>query len=164
MKRALILSAFALALAAPAKAQPLDPSLDPATYTVGAVSSSDGARTLAIARRYTGGNPTRRRFLWCQDFVNFVERRAGRRGTGSRHSHSSLSYGSRVARVHARPGDIVVLRRGRTGGHSGFFSRWADGGRRVVLVSGNSGGRRGARVVTERAYEAGRILGIRRPQ
>lgn len=153
----------AVSLAAPAAADPDDPAalIPPDGSSASHVQHSAGG-TLHIARRYIGGNPTGRRYLWCADFVNHVERRAGRPGTGNRSSLGFRSYGTRIARGRARPGDIVVLSR-RGGGHVGYFVRYVDGGRRVVLISGNTGGRRGARVVGEGRYDAGRIVAIVRP-
>jgi uncharacterized protein (TIGR02594 family) len=115
--------------------------------------------TLAIARAYLGTNPTGRRSLWCADYVNLVERKAGRAGTGSRMARSYLSYGSAVSLSRARPGDIVVLSRGRRGGHVGYFKR-LDGRGNPVLISGNACSPRRVCVST---YPRSRVLGVRRP-
>ncbi|MCB1476659.1 MAG: hypothetical protein H6883_07285 [Rhodobiaceae bacterium] len=113
-----------------------------------AVVGSQG-RTVAIARSYIGKNPTGHAYLWCARFLNVVEKKAGRPGTGSAHSSSFLKYGQRVSRSAARPGDIVYRPR-RGGGHVELFVRWADQGRtRYVAISGNSCGKRGKRYVCE---------------
>lgn len=126
-------------------------------------SSPPGGRadTLAIARRHLGTNPTGRRSLWCADFLNLVERQAGRPGTGSRLARAYLGYGRPVRLAEARPGDIVILSRGRRegrGGHVGYLV--ARSGGTVRLVSGNACR---PRRVCESNFPAGRILGIRRP-
>lgn len=116
---------------------------------------------LAVASRYIGTNPTKRRTLWCAEFMNFVERKLGRRGTGSALARSFAKYGRAVSRSEARPGDIVVLSR-RGGGHVGYLAEPIRGGK-VVLISGNSGGgRSGRRVVSKSAYPLGRVIAIRR--
>ncbi|MCT8970571.1 TIGR02594 family protein [Microbaculum marinisediminis] len=120
-------------------------------------SSRHDAPAISIARRYLGGNPTGRRSLWCADFMNLVEREAGRPGTGSRLARSYLGYGRPVS--SPRPGDIVVLwrgsQRGRSG-HVGYFMGFD--GRGVRLISGNHG-----RKVGIGTYPTARVLGFRRP-
>ncbi len=106
-------------------------------FNGGSSSSSGGgggSSVLAIARGYLGGNPTGRRRLWCAYFMNLVERKAGRSGTGSGMARSYASYGRRVS--DPRPGDIAVLRR-RGGGHVGYVM--STSGNKVTLISGNHG-------------------------
>lgn len=112
---------------------------------------------LVIARGFLGTNPTGRRSLWCADFMNLVEARAGRKGTGSRLARSYLEYGAPVRRPV--PGDIVVLRRGRDArsGHVGYLL--AEEAGHVRLISGNY---RGA--VGVGRYPKSRVLGYRRPR
>lgn len=112
-----------------------------------------GGGALAIARRYIGGNPTGKSSLWCADFMNLVERRAGREGAGSRMAMAYLGYGTRVSKP--QPGDIVVLSR-KGGGHVGYFVGWEDG--KIVVLSGNHG-----RKVGIGTYPASRVVGYRRP-
>ncbi len=155
---AALVAAFLLAV--PANASPLagDPSL-PSVIVAGKTERplTGRADTLSIARRYMGTNPTHRRTLWCQSFVNLVERKAGRKGTGSDLARSALGYGRPVRLTDARPGDIVVLSR-RGGGHSGFLVSRSGG--TVRLISGNACN---PRRVCESSYPESRILGIRRP-
>lgn len=117
------------------------------------VGRSGGGDSLSIARRYLGGNPTGRSSLWCADFINLVERKAGREGAGSRLATAYLDYGTKVSKP--QPGDIVVLTR-RGGGHVGYFVGWEDG--KIVLLSGNHGKKVGIGT-----YPASRVLGYRRP-
>ena len=96
--------------------------------------SGGGSSAVSIARRYLGGNPTGRSRLWCAHFMNVVERKLGRSGTGSGMARSYASYGRRVS--NPRPGDIAVLRR-RGGGHVGYVM--SVSGSKVQLISGNHG-------------------------
>lgn len=113
------------------------------------------ARAVAIAERYIGTNPTTRRSLWCANFLGMVEKKAGRRGTGSDLARSYTSYGHRVAKP--KVGDIAVLSRGK-GGHVGYFVGWDKKGR-AVLISGNSRGGK----VSKGSYSASRVIAWRRP-
>lgn len=146
-----------------AHASPLagDPSLPAGLSSPGRHSASSPlvgrADTLAIARRHLGTNPTGKRSLWCADFANLVERKAGRAGTGSRMARSFLGYGRPVRLADARAGDVVVLGR-RGGGHVGYLVSRSGG--TVRLISGNACS---PRRVCESSYPASRILGIRRP-
>ena len=115
--------------------------------------SGGGSGALAIARSYLGGNPTGRRRLWCAYFMNLVERKAGRSGTGSGMARSYASYGRRVS--DPRPGDIAVLRR-RGGGHVGYVM--SVSGNKVQLISGNHG-----RKVGIGSYPRSRVIAFVRP-
>lgn len=143
--------AFMLIMATEAAA--IDPSL-PVT-SAPSLRMSSGA--VSIAKRYLGGNPTRRSRLWCAAFMNMVEQKAGRRGTGSDAARSYLSYGQRVSRP--RPGDIVVLWRGGPNGRSGHVGYFlADEGSHIRIISGNHN-----RKVGIGTYPKSRVLGYRRP-
>ena len=158
LKLAALVAAFLLVV--PAGASPLagDPSVP--VGAVGRWQTLAGERvdTLSIARRHLGTNPTGKRSLWCADFANLIERKVGRAGTGSRMARAFLAYGTPVRLPQARAGDIVVLGRGRQGGHVGYFVSRSGG--TVRLISGNACR---PRRVCESAYPASRILGIRRP-
>lgn len=107
---------------------------------------SGNHRLVRVTKRDVGRNPTGRRYLWCQDYVNLALRRAGYRGTGSRRALSSLKIGSRISNPKA--GDIAVRKRGRYGGHSGIVVAVSRG--KFLLRGGNQCGRRGRRVVCDR--------------
>jgi uncharacterized protein (TIGR02594 family) len=80
------------------------------------------------------GLPTQ---LWCADFMNFVLRRAGGKGTQSRAARSFLDYGKRLD--GPRVGAIAILyRKGLNSGHVGVV-RGTDGRGNPILVSGNHG-------------------------
>ena len=117
-----------------------------------------GRNALAIAERYIGTNPTKMRRLWCANFLGLIEKKAGRAGSGSNFARSYASYGKKISRHEARPGDIVVMARGKRGGHVGYFAGWAGNGKAIV-VSGNSRGGK----VSKGQYALSRIIAWRRP-
>lgn len=118
-----------------------------------------GGNALAIASRYIGTKPKgMMRHLWCAQFLGMIEKKVGRSGTGSNLARSYASYGDRVDLQSARPGDIVVLARGRRGGHVGYFVGWAANGQ-AILISGNSG----PGIVRKSQYAASRIVAVVRP-
>jgi uncharacterized protein (TIGR02594 family) len=119
---------------------------------------SSGSRALAIAQKYIGTNPTKMRRLWCANFLGMIEKKAGRSGSGSNFARSYADYGKKVSRHDAKPGDIVVMSRGKRGGHVGYFAGWADNGKAIV-ISGNSRGGK----VSKGQYAASRIFAWRRP-
>jgi uncharacterized protein (TIGR02594 family) len=89
--------------------------------------------------------------LWCADFVNFILRRTGHPTTNSRAAKSFLEYGKRVDTP--RVGAIVVLTRGKNGGHVGIV-RGTDGAGNIIVISGNHGNK-----VAESNYPKSRVLG-----
>jgi uncharacterized protein (TIGR02594 family) len=88
--------------------------------------------------------------LWCADFMNFVLRRTGYNGTGSRAAREFLKYGRRVD--GPRVGAIAIFTRGRNGGHVGIV-RGTDGTGNPIIVSGNHGNK-----VWESVYPKSRVL------
>lgn len=126
-----------------------------------ASESRTGRNAVAIARRYVGRNPTGWKRLWCAVFANLVEKKAGRPGTGSAMAKSFATYGKPVPKKAAKPGDIVVLAR-RGGGHVGYAVEPPKGGK-IKLISGNTGGRKGRRIVAEGYYPMARVIAVRRP-
>lgn len=122
-----------------------------------------GVNAVDIAMRHIGKNPTGMSRLWCARYVGMVERKAGRKGTGSDMARSYAKYGKAVKGLkHIKKGDIVVLSRGKRGGHVGYATGKVVKGK-VQLVSGNSGGKPGRRAVTVSHYSAAKIIAIRRP-
>ena len=100
------------------------------------------------ARRWLGGNPTRRSRLWCAAFMNFVLERTGRRGSGSDLARSFASYGHRVSGPQI--GAIAVMVR-KGGGHVGVVSG-VDASGNPIVISGNHGHR-----VAEAVYPSRRV-------
>jgi uncharacterized protein (TIGR02594 family) len=101
------------------------------------------ADVVSMASRYVGTNPTRMRRAWCANFMNMMERKAGRPGTGSNLAASFLrsKHYKRIPRSQLRRGDIVYNGR-RGGGHVSYYIGEVPGkkGRGVCAktISGNT--------------------------
>jgi len=171
MKRplALILTcAFAFGLAAPTHATGGDKANDrfantepqeqmPRSRSDAAEAAAQvpgAAGVLLEALRWRGrtaqqiGLPTK---LWCADFMNFVLKRAGGKGTQSRAARSFLQYGKKLD--GPRVGAIVIFyRRGPNNGHVGVV-RGTDGNGNPVVVSGNHG-----HAVKQSVYPKSKVL------
>lgn len=156
MKRsiaALTACALVLSVAAPAQAagnkrhdrfantEPLEPMARSRSDAIEAAGQVPGAAMVLLeALRWRGrtasqlGLPTK---LWCADFMNFVLRSAGGKGTRSRAARSFLKFGKKLD--GPRVGAIAILRRaGPQNGHVGVV-RGTDGQGNPILVSGNHG-------------------------
>jgi uncharacterized protein (TIGR02594 family) len=117
------------------------------------------SRAIQEARKYLGKKPKgMMRSLWCAQFMNYIEKKVGRPGTGSNlaRSYTKSKHYKRVSKP--KPGDIAVLARGKSGGHVGYFTGWAPNGK-AVLISGNSSGGK----VAEGRYSTKRIIAWVRP-
>lgn len=122
------------------------------------ITEVQAARSVSIAKKYIGKNPTGQRYLWCADFINYVHRKVGVRSTKSRAARSFLQAGKRVSRKSARPGDVVYRARGRSGGHVELFVRWANKNKtKYVAITGNTCGKRGRRYVCQVTRSAKRM-------
>ncbi|MBS0245682.1 MAG: TIGR02594 family protein [Proteobacteria bacterium] len=113
-----------------------------------------GASILLEALRYRGANAKQLGLpaqLWCADFMNFVIKKAGAKGTHSRAARSFLEFGKRLD--GPRVGAIAILRRGGPqNGHVGVV-RGTDGQGNPILISGNSGN-----MVRQSAYPKEKVL------
>ncbi len=170
MKRsiaALITCGFVAGIIAPAHAtgvkgtdrfantEPLEPMARSRSDAAEAAAQVPGAAGVLLeALRWRGrtakqiGLPTQ---LWCADFMNFVLRRAGGKGTQSRAARSFLQYGKKLD--GPRVGAIAILyRRGPNSGHVGVV-RGTDGQGNPILVSGNHGP-----TVKESVYPKGKVM------
>src|SRR3954453_7117984 len=107
-----------------------------------------GSGLVSEARRYVGGNPTRRGGLWCARFMNMVLQHTGHQGTGSDMASSFAHYGTRVSGPQV--GAIAVMGR-RGGGHVGLITG-IDAQGNPIMISGNNGNR-----VREAPISRGRI-------
>jgi uncharacterized protein (TIGR02594 family) len=128
---------------------------------IGTVEWKDGHNPRVVAYFKDAGHPgvTDDETAWCAAFVGAMLARAGGKGTGQLTARSYLGWGEEVARADAKPGDLVVLKRGNSSwqGHVGFFVR--DHGSTITILGGNQ-----ANAVNRRAYKVagGQLLGIRR--
>jgi uncharacterized protein (TIGR02594 family) len=149
----LTIGALALALAAPANAaavkasdrfantEPHESMPRSRSDAAEAAAQIPGAAAVLLeALRWRGrtaqqlGLPTK---LWCADFMNFVLRKAGGRGTHSRAARSFLEFGRKLD--GPRVGAIVIFyRKGGNNGHVGVV-RGTDGQGNPIVVSGNHG-------------------------
>jgi uncharacterized protein (TIGR02594 family) len=163
----LITCAFAAGAAAPAHAtakrhierfanvEPQETITRSRTDAIEAAGQVPGAAMVLLeALRWRGrsarqiGLPTK---LWCADFMNFVLRRAGGKGTHSRAARSFLKYGKKLD--GPRVGAIAILyRRGPNNGHVGVV-RGTDGQGNPIIVSGNHGN-----AVRQAVYSKNRVL------
>jgi uncharacterized protein (TIGR02594 family) len=112
------------------------------------------AAVLLEALRWRGrtakqlGLPTK---LWCADFMNFVFRKAGGKGTSSRAARSFLDFGKKLD--GPRVGAIAIMyRKGANNGHVGVV-RGTDGQGNPIVVSGNHGP-----TVMQSVYPKGKVI------
>ena len=169
MKRLIAIAlagACALVAAAPARAtgekgdrfpnvEPLETVTRSRTDAAEAAGQVPGASAVLLeALRWRGrtaqqiGLPTK---LWCADFMNFVLRRAGGKGTHSRAARSFLEYAKRLD--GPRVGAIAILyRKGLNSGHVGVV-RGTDGKGNPILISGNHGP-----TVRQSVYDKSRVM------
>jgi len=156
MKRSIAIvmtCALALAFAAPAHAtgqkvaerfantEPLEPMPRSRTDAADAAAQVPGSSGVLLeALRWRGrtakqlGLPSQ---LWCADFMNFVLKSAGAKGTHSRAARSFLQFGTRLD--GPRVGAIAIFsRKGPNNGHVGVV-RGTDGEGNPIVVSGNHG-------------------------
>lgn len=138
-----------------ANVEPLEPMPRSRTAAIEAAGQVPGAALVLLeALRWRGrtarqiGLPTK---LWCADFMNFVLRRAGGKGTHSRAARSFLKFGKKLN--GPRVGAIVIFyRKGPNNGHVGVV-RGTDGAGNPIVVSGNHGNE-----VRQSVYPKSRVL------
>jgi len=138
-----------------ANTEPLEPITRSRTDAIEAAAQVPGAAGVLLeALRWQGrsanqiGLPTK---LWCADFMNFVLRRAGGKGTQSRAARSFLQYGTKLD--GPRVGAIAIMyRKGPNNGHVGVV-RGTDGQGNPIIVSGNHGN-----AVRQAVYSKNRVL------
>ena len=97
---------------------------------------------------------------WCAAFVGAILVRAGGKGTNSLLAQSYLKWGVKVDIKDAKPGDVVVIKRGSKSwqGHVFFFHSWHD----AKTING-LGGNQGDQVnVKKFRIDDGKLLGVRR--
>ena len=113
-------------------------------------------RVLEYLQSTTLGTPDNQRdeTPWCSAFVNFCVNGAGYQGTDSAWARSWLGWGQEAQEL--QPGVVVVLKRGKSSGHVGF---WIDEDESsVCLFGGNQNDS-----VCEAWFSKDRVLGYREP-
>lgn len=111
---------------------------------------------VSVAGRYLGGNPTGWAHVWCGEFMGIVVRQAGYQPPrGFALARNWAHFGHEVS--PGTPGSIMVMSRGRRGGHVGVVLANLGGGR-VMLRSGNHGHR-----VADGVYPMSRAIAWRAP-
>lgn len=97
---------------------------------------------------------------WCSSFVNYCAAEAGYETSGKLDARSWLKVGMPVELADARPGDVVILWRGRKDswqGHVAFLEHHNAKRGLLYLLGGNQNNE-----VNITAYDPGKLLGIRR--
>jgi uncharacterized protein (TIGR02594 family) len=135
--------------------EPLEPMPRSRTDAAEAAAQVPGAAAVLLeALRWRGRTATQLGLpakLWCADFMNFVLRKSGGKGTQSRAARSFLDYGKRLD--GPRVGAIAIFaRKGPNNGHVGIV-RGTDGQGNPIVVSGNHGP-----TVTQSRYPKSRVL------
>lgn len=124
--------------------------------------SSKSHSAVSVASRYINTNPTGQSRLWCAKFINYVEKKMGRKGTNSNLAFSFKSYGTKVSLSNIRKGDIVVNSR-RGGGHVSYFIEWVERGKKMRTISGNTCRSKRGRTVCVSVRSVHNIVAVRRP-
>ncbi len=126
---------------------------------VGTVEWRDGHNPKVVAYFKDSGNAGVKddETAWCAAFVGAMLKRAGIKGTGKLNARSYLDWGAPVERKDAKPGDIVIFKRGNSSwqGHVAFFVK--DRGALIDVLGGNQ-----ANAVNVKGYQSAALLGIRR--
>jgi len=126
---------------------------------IGTVEWRDGNNPKVVAYFKDSGNAGVKddETAWCAAFVGAMLARSGVNGTGKLNARSYLQWGEHVDRSDARPGDIVVFKRGNSSwqGHVAFFV--SDTKTHIQVLGGNQ-----ADAVNVKSYRAADLLGIRR--
>jgi uncharacterized protein (TIGR02594 family) len=126
---------------------------------VGTVEWKNGDNPKVVAYFRDSGNAGVKddETAWCAAFVGAMLKRAGLKGTGKLNARSYLQWGVPVDRKDARPGDVVIFKRGNSSwqGHVAFFVK--DRGALIDVLGGNQ-----SNAVNVKGYQAAALLGIRR--
>lgn len=125
----------------------------------GTVEWAKGDNPKVVAYFKDSGNPGVKddETAWCAAFVGAMLARSGVKPTGALNARSYMDWGLPVERKDAKPGDIVVFRRGTSSwqGHVAFFVK--DQGKTIDVLGGNQ-----SDAVNIKGYSADQLLSIRR--
>lgn len=93
---------------------------------------------------------------WCAAFINAIEKKCGRKGTGKMLAREYLKYGKPVSTPQL--GDIVVFKRGNSSwqGHVGYYA--GEDKDRILSLGGNQSNK-----ICYAYYPKKDVLGYRRP-
>jgi uncharacterized protein (TIGR02594 family) len=132
---------------------------DLAKKEIGTVEWKDGSNPKVVAYFKDAGHAEVKddATAWCAAFVGAMLHRAGMKGTGSLVARSYLKWGEPVDRKDARPGDIVVFKRGNSTWQAHVAFLVADHGETLEVLGGNQ-----SDAVNVKKYRARDLLGIRR--
>ena len=126
---------------------------------IGTVEWAKGDNPKVVAYFKDSGNAgvTDDETAWCAAFVGAMLARSGVKPTGKLNARSYLDWGIPVDRKDAKPGDVVVFKRGNSSwqGHVAFFVK--DKGALIEVLGGNQ-----SNAVNVKGYQASKLLGIRR--
>jgi uncharacterized protein (TIGR02594 family) len=140
-------------------AKPVNKAYELAKAEIGTVEWAKGDNPVVVAYYKDSGNAGVKNdsVAWCAAFVGAMLKRAGGQGTGLLTARSYLDWGVPVERKDAKPGDIVVFKRGNSTwqGHVAFFVK--DNGKTIDVLGGNQ-----SDAVNIKPYSAASLLGIRR--
>ena len=106
---------------------------------IGTLEWAQGSNPKVLAYYRDAGHPEVKddAVAWCAAFVGAMIKRAGGNPSGSLAARSYLKWGEPVALLDAKPGDIVIFRRGNSTwqGHVGFFVSHSGG--MIQVLGGN---------------------------
>lgn len=126
---------------------------------IGTVEWANGDNPKVVAYFKDSGNAgvTDDATAWCAAFVGAMLARSGVKGTGKLNARSYLEWGQPVERKDAKPGDVVIFKRGNSSwqGHVAFFVK--DKGALIEVLGGNQ-----SDAVNVKGYQSSQLLGIRR--
>jgi uncharacterized protein (TIGR02594 family) len=126
---------------------------------VGTFEWGDGSnpKVLAYFKDAGHGNISDDAVPWCAAFVGAMLERCGISGTGKLNARSYLDWGVPVELENARPGDVVIFKRGNSTwqGHVAFYVD--QNGSSIKVLGGNQ-----SDAVNVKPYSKAKLLGIRR--
>ena len=126
---------------------------------IGTVEWAKGDNPVVIGYFKDAGHPevSTDATAWCAAFVGAMLARSGVKPTGKLNARSYLDWGAPVERKDAKPGDVVIFKRGNSSwqGHVAFFVK--DKSALIEVLGGNQ-----SNAVNVKGYQASKLLGIRR--
>lgn len=109
---------------------------------------------LASVRADIGTNPTGWKKLWCAVYLKEELKDLGYHSAAKKVDARARSF-LKLKHTRLRVGAIAVLKR-KGGEHVGVVEKVLEGGRKIVVISGNSGPK--PRKVRRQVYDARRVI------